>query len=96
MAIIELHLDRPALKRVEAGPETESTEASDFDTGTRWSGEDPEAEESDGGGGGIGRKVLLLAIVGAAVFAVMRWRSSTDEEKAAIDIGTEETRPKTR
>lgn len=92
MTIVELHLDRPALKRVEAGPETDVTTSEQSETESRWSDEDVDAESS---GGGIGRKLLLVGLAGLLVFGVMRWRSSDDTTEAAIDIGSEDTRPKT-
>lgn len=88
MAIIELHLDRPALKRVEA-PSGER--ASDVESTVEW----PEEATEEESGGGIGRKLLLAVMVAAIGFAVIRWRRGGREEEAAIDIGTEETRPET-
>lgn len=90
MAIIELHLDRPALKRVEATPEERRT----IETESGVELTDESTEET--GGGGIGRTLLILAMVGAVAFAAMRWRRSGTEKEAAIDIGTEETRPETK
>lgn len=89
MAIIELHLDRPALKRVEATPEERRT----IETGSNPESTDESTEQS---GGSLGRKLLLVAMVGAVAFAAMRLRRSESDEEAAIDIGTEETRPETK
>ncbi len=90
MTIVELHLDRPAFKRVEAAPGSETASETEVMTGT---GETEEGTSD--GGGGMGRKLLLVAMVGVVAFAAMRWMRSEPEEEAAIDIGTEETRPQT-
>ncbi|PSP76372.1 hypothetical protein BRC81_12105 [Halobacteriales archaeon QS_1_68_20] len=92
MAIVELHLDRPAFKRVETTRGNESERAPETKVVT---GSDETTEASEGGGGGMGRKLLLVALVGAVTFVAMRRMRSEPDEEAAIDIGTEETRPKT-
>ena len=104
MALIELNLEKPALKRTESAESsakqpslslgtgksktTESSETSGKDTSTVEVPKGESVEEESSGGGMLRRITMLVATVGA-IFAVRKWRSRRKQQSQTSDFEEE-------
>lgn len=89
MALIELNLEKPALKRTESRASTDESRAStssktkskSADESSSKTIEMPEGEEreEESSGGGMLRRIAMLGAIAGTVFAVRRWRSRRSE-----------------